>query len=142
MIKITPADKWFSLCVRERAEWTCERCGKHYTPPTMALHCSHYEGRGNWSTRFEPLNAMALCYGCHSLIGSRAKKHRDLYVKVFGASADDIVNEMSNDIQRGKEYHRTKGKGEIAKHYQSEYERMMGIRAEGVTGRIEFVAYL
>ena len=139
-IKITPADVWFSHCVRERAEWNCERCGTHYTPPTQALHCSHYEGRGNWATRFDPLNAISLCYGCHRLVGSR-RLHDDLYVKIFGESAQDIINEKRNNITLYKEMKRTKGRGEIAKHYKSEYERMMGIRAEGVTGRIDFIGY-
>lgn len=136
-IKETPADLWFSRCVRERSNWTCERCGKHFTPPTQGLHCSHYKGRGSWSTRFDPLNAIALCYGCHMQVGN----DREFYLKIHGVTAEEIVIEHHNDIMRGKEYKRTKGKGEIAKHYKSEYERMMGLRAEGVTGRIDFVEW-
>ena len=67
-------DYWFSLCVRERAGWNCESCGKHYEswvgkngePANPALHCSHYIGRANYAVRFEPLNVNAHCYYCHS----------------------------------------------------------------------------
>jgi len=66
---------------------------------------------------------------------------REFYLKIHGVTAEEIVIEHHNDIMRGKEYKRTKGKGEIAKHYKSEYERMMGLRAEGVTGRIDFAEW-
>lgn len=141
-MKTTPADMWFSRCVRERAGWTCERCHKQYTPPTQALHCSHYIGRGNWAVRFEPLNALALCYGCHQLMGSARGSHDELYERIFGKAAAEIVEEKAKDATLAKQYRRTKGIGEIAEHYKAEYERMMALRAEGVTGRLEFVSYL
>lgn len=140
-IKITPADIWFSRCVRERAGWKCERCGKQYHPPTQALHCSHYEGRGNWATRFEPLNAISLCYGCHQLVGSR-RMHDDLHAEIFGEAAQEIVKEKARNISIAKIVKRTQGKGEIAAYYKAEYERMMEVRAQGITGRIDFTGWL
>ena len=140
-LKITPADKWFSRCVRERADWTCERCGTQYQPPTRALHCSHYEGRGNWGTRFEPLNALSLCYGCHQLLGSSRKAHDRLHAKIFGDFAAAIVEEKAQDISLYKAMKRTKGRGLIAAHYKAEYERMMEVRASGARGRLEFIGY-
>jgi hypothetical protein len=38
-------------------------------PPTQGLHNSHYWGRARESTRFEPDNCIALCYGCHRIWG-------------------------------------------------------------------------
>jgi hypothetical protein len=40
-IKRTAADRKFSLMIRERDNWTCQRCGKQYVPPTRALDCMH-----------------------------------------------------------------------------------------------------
>jgi len=140
-MKITPADKYFSYCVRERAEWRCERCGTYHQPPTRALHCSHFEGRGNWAVRFEPDNGIALCMGCHLLVGARPGLHSGLHAEIFGKYAADIVKEKSQDLMLAKEIRRTKGKGEIAKHFKTEYERMMDLRAQGVGGRIEFIGY-
>jgi len=142
MIKITPADHWFSKCVRERSNWTCEKCGTKYIPPTQALHCSHFEGRSNWATRFEPINATALCYGCHQYIGSKPKTHIEFIEKIFGAGALDIIEEKANNLMLAKEVKRTNGKGEIANHYKSEYERMRMIRDNGFEGRIEFTGWL
>lgn len=78
--KIDPADRAFSLYIRTRDNWTCQRCGKQYTPPTSALHCSHFMGRGKEATRFEPRNADALCYGCHQYFTSHPAEHYDWQV--------------------------------------------------------------
>ena len=51
----------------------------------------------------------------------------------------EILIEKSNNLMLGKLARREVK--EIAKHYKAEYERMMSIRAEGVTGRIEFEGY-
>jgi len=140
-IKRTPADDWFSKCVRERAFWTCEKCGRGFTPPTQALGCSHFEGRANWGTRFVPENAISLCTGCHSRVESYRFEHEELHAKIFGPLMKDVIRELSQDIMHAKEIRRTKGKGEISKHYKNEYERMMELRAQGISGRLEFVGY-
>ena len=67
-IKIDKADQAFSLYIRERDDWTCQRCGSIFDPwgeKTGGLHNSHYFGRGREGTRFDPENCDALCYGCH-----------------------------------------------------------------------------
>lgn len=137
-IKRTPADAAFSLCIRERSNWRCERCGKQHDEKSQGLHCSHHHGRGNWSVRFEPMNAEALCYGCHMLEGGTQVR--------LDACLDDekqaVLMEKKNDISLGREIRRTKGKGEIAKHYRQEYEKMRQKRSEGVTGRIEFIGWI
>jgi len=141
-MKLTPADKWFSRCVRERAEWTCERCGKRYTPPTQALHCAHYETRDHWGTRFEPINALSLCHGCHQYFDKgRRFEFDEFHAEIFGEYAKGIIKELAFNISHMKAMKRTGGKGAIAKHYKEEYERMMNERAAGVTGRLEFVGY-
>lgn len=68
-IKLRKADVEFSKYIRTRDKWTCQRCKKRYEPPTQALHCSHFWGRGRENTRFDPDNCDALCYGCHKLWG-------------------------------------------------------------------------
>lgn len=73
-IKLDKADMVFSQYIRTRDNWTCQRCGKQYQPPTKALHCSHYFGRGRENTRFDPENCDALCHGCHSYWGSSDKE--------------------------------------------------------------------
>ena len=54
----------------------------------------------------------------------------------------DVLNELSNDVMRGKEYVRAIKSGDAAKHYRKELSRMQELRSSGNTGRIEFVGYV
>jgi len=82
---ITKLDEIVSLIVREKAGWKCERCHKQYTPPTNALHCSHYFSRRHIGTRFDLLNLCALCYGCHKRWeGMKQDEYREFMVARIG----------------------------------------------------------
>ena len=52
-IKITMADKWFSLSIQEAYDWTCCRCGTKYHHNHQGLDCSHgySEGIGAFVSR-------------------------------------------------------------------------------------------
>jgi hypothetical protein len=64
-IKIRPSDSVFSIYIRTRDNWTCQKCGASFSPPTRQLQNSHFWGRGKESTRFDPENCDALCVKCH-----------------------------------------------------------------------------
>lgn len=65
-IKIHPADKYFSLLIRERDKWTCVRCGRKHEERKMTLDTSHFFTRGKKSTRFDFENCDSLCkLPCH-----------------------------------------------------------------------------
>lgn len=139
-IKRTNADEAFSLCVRERSNWRCERCGTQYEPPkTSGLHCSHFTGRASKGVRYDPENAFAHCHGCHSYLGSRHLEMIDHYVEVFGQEALDRHRVRLGDITLGRRAHREKD--EIAKHYREQHRKMKDLRNEGITGRIDFEDY-
>lgn len=53
------ADELFSQYVRAR-DGRCVMCGK-----TNALQCAHIIGRMNHRLRYDPQNAITLCYACH-----------------------------------------------------------------------------
>lgn len=95
-VKIDVADKYFSLWIRTRDAWTCKRCWKKYNPPTQALHCSHFQGRSKEATRFEPLNADALCYGCHQYFTSHPAEHYAWQVALKGQKTIDKLVLASN----------------------------------------------
>jgi hypothetical protein len=70
-IRIDPLDALFSLYVRARAGWKCERCGKYYPEgERQGLDCSHFMGRANKGTRWAEDNAAAHCRGCHQYLGA------------------------------------------------------------------------
>lgn len=137
-MKTTTADMWFSRCVRERANWTCENCGKQYDDKSMGLHCSHFIGRGNWAVRFDPLNADSHCYYCHSQFEGNPHKHTE-WKKSRLKEVYEILIEKSNNLMLGKQNRRDVK--HIAAHYRSEFMKMKEQRAEGKTGRLEFVGW-
>ena len=123
-IKRTPADIAFSKCIRERDNYTCKRCGKSYTESDTGLHCSHFHGRANWAVRFDPDNAESHCYGCHAYFEGSPHEFTQWWLNKLGEGAYELLLERKNDIGLGKMYRKTKGKGDIAKHFRDELERM------------------
>ena len=99
-IKIDVADIAFSKYIRTRDGWRCKRCKKQYEPPTQALHCSHFQGRGKEATRFFPANADALCYGCHKYFTSHPGEHYAWQVETKGQELVDEVIRLSNSYKK------------------------------------------
>lgn len=94
---IKKIDKLVSLIVRERAGWKCERCGTQYTPPTKALHCSHYFSRRHIGTRFVTLNLCALCYGCHKRWeGMKQDEYKEFMIERIGEDALKMLEDVKN----------------------------------------------
>jgi len=61
------ADKRFSLEVRTRDKFTCQKCGKQ----NKHVHCAHVFSRNRLSVRYEMDNAITLCYYCHIIWSHR-----------------------------------------------------------------------
>ena len=137
-VKIRSSDKLFSDCIRERAEWTCERCGA-YKPEgqRMGLHCSHFHGRGKWSTRFDPDNCESLCYGCHSYLGAHPYEHEKRKRECLGDFIFELLLERAHDTRLGRDA--KKNEAEIRAHYRIELNRMEILRAAGERGRLELM---
>lgn len=53
------ADELFSKYIRQR-DGKCVKCGKQ-----TSLQCAHIVGRRNFHLRYDPQNAITLCYRCH-----------------------------------------------------------------------------
>lgn len=60
-IRSTYLDKTFSLYIRTRDNFTCQHCGKS----GGLMDCAHIYSRRHVGTRWDPLNAVCLCRGCH-----------------------------------------------------------------------------
>lgn len=99
-IKIDPADTAFSKWIRNRDGWRCQRCFKKYDPPTSALHCSHYIGRRNEATRYEPLNCDAMCYGCHAYFGANPQEHTAWQIARKGQATVDKLRILANTYKK------------------------------------------
>ena len=95
-IKETPLDIAMSWLVRTIAKWKCERCHKQFKPPTKALHCSHFWGRGNWKTRHDLDNCSAHCYGCHQYLGSNPQEFREWQLQKLGKEKFEALSRRAH----------------------------------------------
>ncbi len=138
-LKITPLDNAFSLLIRERADYTCERCHREYPNRDFpggspGLHASHYWGRANQSTRFCGMNVFAHCYGCHSYLGGRPHEFKSWIFEVIGELNYDELTLRANEVCK-----RTKvEKKEMTMHFKAQRDYIKKRRANGDTGYIDF----
>jgi len=70
--KLHDADRLFSQYIRTRDGWACTRCGS-----PLHTQCAHLISRSYRAIRFSPLNATALCQGCHVYMTHRPLEWQD-----------------------------------------------------------------
>ena len=101
---IKKIDAVVSLMVRNRDNWTCQRCGTKYTPPTQGLHCSHYFSRRFMGTRFNLDNLISLCYGCHRLVESDKQGwYKDFMIDKLGQNGYNTLEFKARNITKFSE---------------------------------------
>ena len=135
-IKIYPADDWFSKCIREGNNNSCEMCGRS----GIKMETHHYEGRRNFATRFEPLNCCCLCYSCHRKAHESPDRYKDFLVNKIGVMAYDVLKEKILDKALIAKQLRHEKK-ELSKYFRDQYREILDKRAKGETRRIEVVGY-
>lgn len=142
-VKRTPADSWFSKCVRIRTNWDCEYCNQNFEFEKGMLHCSHFISRSYLSTRYHPLNAFSHCHSCHDVLGGgrwgggNIAEFTEHYDEIFDSEVREVMRLLSKNQFRKHKFHLD----DIAKHYRAEYKRMEQIRLDGETERLSFDFY-
>lgn len=135
-MKISTADKYFSLCIRESNNWTCERCGKEYLERSRGLHCSHIYSRTHRTIRWCKDNAQALCFYCHDWYGNNPADSGLWIAEILGEGHIQLLREKRDSRIKVSKLEEK----EIGKYYKGEYERMLSQRGMGYK-RVTFVSY-
>ena len=128
-IKIRPEDKWFSLYIRARDKWQCQRCYRKYEPyiegannsHLKGLHNAHMFGRGAKMTRWDGDNCMALCYGCHSYLDRHPFEKAEFWKEQIGEKRFEELEQKSHKSYYGWK----KDAKEISKVYRNAFRAMM-----------------
>jgi len=88
------ADEQFSKFIRERDK-LCYFC------PNKATQNSHFWGRGNSSTRYDPLNCDGICGGCHMTHeGSKQGLYRDKKIRQLGQAGYDALERKARGTMK------------------------------------------
>jgi len=130
-IKISPADKAFSECVRAAAG-ECERCGKG-----GRLECSHIFSRSYRTIRWAKDNAMAKCFTCHKWWHSEPTESGAWFRELKGDGFVDILIEKKNNKFKVTKLEEK----DIAKHYREQLKIINQKRDDGAMGYIDFESW-
>ena len=120
-VKIKQADRWFSRCIRQAANWTCERCGTSYEEGSQGLHCSHIFSRKHRTIRWCKDNAQALCFSCHSWYGGNPADSGAWITNLYGEGFMEILREKMNSKVRVSKLE----EADIASHYKKQYQMLL-----------------
>lgn len=102
-IKRTKHDIVFSDLVRERDNWTCQRCGTYYPEGRRrGLDSAHFYGRRNKGTRWDMDNAVALCRGCHQYFGEHPDQFKAFMYARLGEAAYNALAMRAKRVTRFK----------------------------------------
>jgi len=93
-IKIRKADSLYSQYLRKKIPY-CERCGL-----TETLQVSHFWGRRNESTRFDPQNTDILCFSCHRHFTENPADYREWKLKKLGEREYKILDVRAHSYQK------------------------------------------
>ncbi len=88
------ADAIFSKFIRDRDK-TCFFCSN------VASQCSHFWGRGNSSTRYNPLNCDGICGGCHMRHeGNKQGLYRDKKIEQLGLQGYIELEKLGRSVMK------------------------------------------
>ena len=126
-MKRDTADTAFSNFIREKNNWTCQKCKKYYPEGhRQGLHCSHFFSRRHQSTRYYSKNATAHCFSCHQHLGGNPIEFSEWIRQHLGdADYEALIVRKNTICKRTK-----KEKKEIGKHWQSQLSYMIKRREQ------------
>lgn len=135
-LKVSQTDKLFSLLVRMRDKFTCQRCGKKTDGPSPYIQCAHFYGRKGISTRYDFENCVSLCGtigfpgGCHGYFSDHPNEFVDFMKKRLGPQKyDSLVIRAHTPIKNlDEKLLRTAFKIELKRIENEEKARIIGSR--------------
>lgn len=112
-------DDAFSLAVRWRAGWRCQRCYHTFPVGAQNLHCSHIFGRRH-ATRFDPMNAVALCAACHFFFTENPVEHTRWAERYMGIQQLESLRVRAHRVTKST---RKYDRAAATKHFREEAKR-------------------
>ena len=101
MIKLWSTDKAdleFSHWIRDRDKGRCFFCKK------KGSQNSHFWGRGNSATRYDPLNCDYSCGGCHMRVeGSKQGDYRNMKIEQLGMDGYQALERRARSVMQRRD---------------------------------------
>lgn len=116
-------DTLFSYIIRDRANWTCQKCSHEFPEEysvkgvrkAQGLDTAHYKGRRLYATRWDLSNAIALCMGCHNAFG-HDQWMKEQIINIFGFREHDRIVALHNSPPKWHKF-----------MFQEKYDELIGV---------------
>ena len=96
-IRRNSLDRRFSIYIRRRDKFTCQRCGKYFPEEKLqGLHAAHIFSRSRKSTRYDPKCVISFCFGCHSYLDANPLEKYEWYIRKYGRKEFDQLRMRAN----------------------------------------------
>lgn len=120
-VRINKLDRVFSLLIRTRDNWTCQKCGKFCPRESSSrLDCSHFHSRRKQSVRYDPKNACAHCFSCHQYLGENPTEFAKWIVAYLGENEASLLEIRANQTTKRNK----KDKEELYQDLKAELQRL------------------
>jgi hypothetical protein len=109
----------FSKLVRLRDRQQCQSCAR----TDRKLDCAHIESRRHSATRWDPDNAMCLCFACHQWYGEHPYEWCEFVTDRMGEQAYADIRQKARAVKKWK-------KGEKEALYQDLKAQLKALEEE------------
>lgn len=103
-VRLRATDRLWTQYIRKRDNYTCQACGRVYTPDNCAnLGVSHFYSRRHEGTRFDDDNCMALCnIPCHQEWGHGEERngYREFMIGKLGQHGFDLLTVRAHTYKK------------------------------------------
>ena len=128
-------DRTFSLCIRERDDYTCTYrdcpdCGNCSMRYEGGLDAAHYYRRYRLSGRWHPDNVTSLCRSRHNYLDEHPPELVRFFTDLLGEGAHDMLIERHHGTVRYPGWERW----EMNQHYKAQTKKIERQRKEGSVG--------
>ena len=95
------SDSLFSVLVRIKRGYRCEKCGKKHDTSSMNIGLSHFKGRSRESVRYDEENVDVLCnIPCHNYFEEHKKDYEKWKEERMGTKAYKLLLVRSEQTGR------------------------------------------
>ena len=127
-LKRDKLDKVISDLVRQRENWTCEKCHKVFPEGhRQGLHASHLYSRRHASTRHYCANIFAHCFACHQYLGGNPVEFAAWARTQLGDTTFEEIRERHHRIVKRTK----KEREEMYQHFKAQLEYVKRRQEEG-----------
>mgnify|MGYP003646603660 FL=1 len=122
-----------SQVVRERDDWTCQKCHRSFRHDPGALDASHHIPRTKGIVKYDLANLVALCRACHGWLDTHPLHHIDWIKGLLGEDEYEALKARSVGLLKMT----AQDTRDLAEYMRDTLRILKARRADGQLGRLD-----